>query len=239
REKKMLGIDRERNELDVHSARGMQCTDCHTAKEMHGDGVAYSSMKQTGAMEVKCGDCHPEVTPSASHTVHGERLDCAVCHVRRVATCYNCHFETQVKEGKKISIPTTDWVFLINYDGKVTSGNFQSLAYQGRTFVTYAPHFSHSIMKEGRVCSECHGTKIAKRLAKKKQKLTWYEKGELQSVKGVIPVVDGKLDLLFLDRKDGEWIPLKNAPSPVVQYSGYGTPLSDEQLKKLAQRMGK
>jgi hypothetical protein len=239
REKKMLGIDRERDELDVHFAKGMVCTDCHTAKEVHGGGVAYSSMKQAGAMEVECQSCHAGVSSSAAHTVHGEKLDCAACHTRRVVTCYNCHFDAQVKEGKNICLPTTDWVFLINYDGKVTSGNFQSLEYQGKTFVTYAPQFSHSIMKEGRECNQCHGTKIAKRLAKKRQKLTWFDKGKLQSEKGVIPVADGRLDLVFLDRKDGEWIPINNAPPPVVQYSGYGTPLSDEQLKKLAQQMDK
>ena len=75
---------------------------------------------------------------------------------------------------------------------------------------------------------ECHATKTMEKMKEEKQKLTWYDKGELQSAKGVIPTAHGKLDLLFLDRKDGEWVPLRNAPSPVVQYSGYGTPLSDE-----------
>jgi len=239
RERKMIGIDQQRNEIDVHFAMGMQCTDCHTAKEMHGDGTAYNSMKQTGAMETRCGNCHSNVSTSRSHTVHGEKLDCAACHTRRVVTCYNCHFDAQVKQGKKISIPTTDWVFLINYDGKVTSANFQSLEYQGETFVTYAPQFSHSVMREGRKCQECHGTKTVKALKKKNLKLTWYKKGELQSVEGVIPIVDGKLDLLFLDRKDGEWFPIRKAPPPMVQYSGYGTPISDEQLKKLAEKMRK
>lgn len=49
----------------------------------------------------------------------------------------------------------------------------------------------------------------------------------------------GKLDLVFMERKDGEWLPIKNASPPVVQYSAYGTPISEAQLKKLAQRMGK
>ncbi len=239
RQKKMMGIDKERGEMDVHFAKGMQCSDCHTNKEMHGDGAEYNSMKQKGAMDVKCQNCHADISPTRSHTVHKGKLDCAACHTRRVVTCYNCHFETLVKEGKKKAIPTTDWVFLINHNGKVTSGNFQSIAYQGKTFVSYAPHFSHSVMKKGRGCDECHATKIVKRMKKKKQRLTWYKKGKLQSVKGVIPIVDGRFDLLFLDREDGEWKPIKKAPEPVVQYSGYGTPLSDEQLKKLAQKMGK
>lgn len=239
RERKILGIDKEREELDVHFAMGMQCADCHPPEELHGDGTAYQSMKQVGAMEVKCQECHPEVNSSRAHTVHGEKLDCAACHTRRVATCYNCHFDAQVAEGKKISITATDWVFLINYEGKVTSGNFQSLEYQGKTFVTFAPQFSHSVMSQGRGCDECHGTETAKQLNKGDLTLTWFKNGELQSVKGVVPIVDGKLDLVFLDRIDDEWLPLKDAPAPMIQYSAYGTPLSEDQLKKLAQKMGK
>jgi hypothetical protein len=239
REKKILGIDKERGELDVHFAMGMQCADCHPPEELHGDGTAYQSMKQPDAMQVKCQGCHPEVNYSRAHTVHGQKLDCAACHTRRVATCYNCHFDAQVAEGKKIAITTTDWVFLINYREKVTSGNFQSLEYQDKTFVTFAPHFSHSVMKQGRECGECHGTKAAKSLAKGNMKLTWFKDGELQSVKGVIPVVDGRLNLIFLDRINDQWVPLKDAPAPMVQYSAYGTPLSQDQLKKLAQKMSK
>jgi hypothetical protein len=239
RERKILGIDRERDELDVHFAMGMECADCHPPEELHGDGRAYQSMKQAGAMEITCQECHPEVSSSRAHTVHGDKLDCAACHIRRVATCYNCHFDAQVAEGKKISITTTDWVFLINYEGKVTSGNFQSLEYQGKTFVTFAPQFSHSVMSQGRGCDECHGTETAKKLNKGDLKLSWFKNGELQSVKGVVPIVDGKLNLVFLDRIDDQWLPLKDAPAPMVQYSAYGTPLSEDQLKKLAQKMGK
>ncbi|MCK4385986.1 MAG: hypothetical protein KAW16_02925 [candidate division Zixibacteria bacterium] len=240
RQKTMIfKIDKPRDEMDVHFTMGMECLDCHTAGEMHGDGTAYPSMLEPEAMEVKCENCHSEVTPSVSHKVHGNKLDCSACHTRRVVTCYNCHFDTQVKEGKKVAIPTTDWVFLINRNDKVTTGNFQSLVYQGKTFVAFAPFFSHSVMKEGRKCSECHGTEIVKKMKKKKLKLTWYKKGELQSRKGVIPILDGKLDLLFLDRKDGEWIPIKDAPAPLVQYTDYGTPLSDEQFKKLLKKKGK
>ncbi len=240
REKKMMKIDQERNEMDVHFAEGMGCTDCHTAGEVHGDGTEYNSMRQQGAMETECEDCHAEVYSSASHTVHGDKLSCSACHTRRVVTCYSCHFEDYVtKDGLKTSIPITDWSFLVNYQEQVTSGNLLATAYQGKTFVTYAPFFSHSVMKQGRSCSECHGTEIARRLNRGKLKLTWVEKGELQSAKGVIPIAEGKLDLVFLEHKDGEWLPIKNAPAPMVQYSAYGTPISDEQLKKLAQKVGK
>jgi hypothetical protein len=72
-----------------------------------------------------------------------------------------------------------------------------------------------------------------------KLKPVWLENAQQQSLKESAPVVDGKLDLVFMERKDGERVSIKNAPPPVVQYSAYGMPISEEQLKKLAQRMGK
>jgi len=234
RQKVMLyKIDQPRNELDLHFAKGMECLDCHTAREVHGDGIAYQSMLEPEAMDTKCENCHKEIPSTLSHKVHQDRLDCSACHTRRVITCYNCHFEAQVKEEKKISIPITDWVFLINRQGKVTSANFQSLVYKGKTFVVFAPFFSHSVMKEGRKCDECHGTEIVKQMGENKLKLTWFESGEVKSVKGVIPIVEDKLEFLFLDYKDGQWIPMAKAPNPMVQFTTYGQPITQEQLRSM------
>ena len=41
---------------DVHTARGMDCTDCHTQFDIMGDGNLYS--KQHEAVEVRCETCH-------------------------------------------------------------------------------------------------------------------------------------------------------------------------------------
>jgi hypothetical protein len=41
---------------DVHTARGMSCTDCHTQLDIMGDGNLYS--KQHEAVEIKCETCH-------------------------------------------------------------------------------------------------------------------------------------------------------------------------------------
>jgi len=59
-------------------------------------------------------------------------------------------------------------------------------------------------------------------------------------MKGVIPVVDGvTYDYVYHDYKNGKWIPIENPPAPVLHYAAFGTPLSQEQLKKLAMPMGK
>ena len=44
-----------------------------------------------------------------------------------------------------------------------------------------------------------------------------------------------KWRFLFLDCQDGKWTPLKDAAEPVIQFSGYSSPLSAAQFAKLAQ----
>ncbi|MBZ0238000.1 MAG: cytochrome c3 family protein [Deltaproteobacteria bacterium] len=41
---------------DVHYEAGLECIDCHTAAEMHGDGKIYS--RQNQATQVRCVHCH-------------------------------------------------------------------------------------------------------------------------------------------------------------------------------------
>ena len=41
---------------DVHTARGMDCIDCHTQRDIMGDGNIYS--KQHQAIEIRCETCH-------------------------------------------------------------------------------------------------------------------------------------------------------------------------------------
>ncbi len=44
---------------DIHLEKGMQCIDCHTQQDMHGDGNIYSQM--TDYIEIRCVDCHGSV----------------------------------------------------------------------------------------------------------------------------------------------------------------------------------
>jgi len=41
---------------DIHYQKGMECIDCHTKQDLHGDGNIYS--KRWQAVEIKCADCH-------------------------------------------------------------------------------------------------------------------------------------------------------------------------------------
>ncbi|HYA11773.1 MAG TPA: hypothetical protein VEF37_02170 [Thermodesulfovibrionales bacterium] len=241
REASILKIDKAAHQEDVHVAKGMQCMQCHTTREIHGDGMEYKSLKQSGAMDANCEKCHTSIAPSISHKVHREKLDCKACHVRHVVSCSNCHFDTLVKEGKKVAIPLSGWVFLMNHNGKVTSANMQTFVVAGdKTFLVFAPQNSHSIIKEGKKCDECHATETVRKVQEGKLSLIWLENGNVKNVKGVIPVVNGVIyDAVYQNYKDGKWIPIENPPSPVVHYAGFGEPLSKEQLKKLSIPMGK
>ena len=51
-----LFVGKGRVMRDVHTARGMDCTDCHTQLDIMGDGNLYS--KQHEAVEIRCETCH-------------------------------------------------------------------------------------------------------------------------------------------------------------------------------------
>ncbi len=229
-------IDKEDNTPDVHFASGMNCMDCHTAREMHGDGKEYVSMKDPGAMDVNCEKCHDSVTKSVSHTIHGNKMDCKACHVRQVVSCTNCHFETMLKEKKRVSQPIAHWKFLMNYNGKVTSANMQTFVMpDNKTFLIFAPQFSHSIKKDGDKCEDCHAIDNVKDILKNKIDLTWLKDGKINQKKGIIPVADGvTYSTIYQDYQNGNWTPISNPAQPKIQYVGYGTPLTKEQLAKLA-----
>jgi hypothetical protein len=235
REAAIMKIDKNNNTADVHFAAGMKCMDCHSPREMHGDGVEYLSMKQPGAMDVNCEECHSEVGKTISHTIHKNNIDCKSCHVQQVVSCTNCHFETMVKEGKRVSLPVSNWEFLMNYNGKVTSANMQTFVVPGnKTFLMFAPQFSHSVSKEGKRCEECHANGNVEKVKNGTINLTWFENDKVEQTKGVIPVANGVLyNSVYQDYKDGKWTPIENPEKPVVQYVGFGTPLSDEQINKL------
>ena len=234
REASIMKIDRESNQSDVHVEKGMICMDCHTAREIHGDGREYVSMKQPDAMEVSCGQCHSP-GESRAHTVHDGKLDCNACHQRHVVSCTNCHFETLVKEGKRIAIPVSGWMFLMNLNGKVTSATMQSFVVkENKTFLMFAPQHSHSVMGKGRTCNECHSAKILEDIRKGRVKLTWFQDAKMQNRKGVIPVAEGiTWEMVYQDREGGNWVPMANPRQPKLHYASFGTPLTAAQIRSL------
>ncbi len=242
REKLTFALDKKDAFEDIHLSAGMGCMDCHSASEVMGDGTFYVSMRQKGAVNADCMNCHKEGGEAPvfnkkikPHKVHHGKLDCSACHVSASVSCYNCHFGEVVKTGKEKGnfIPMKSWLLLINYEGKVCSGTVMSLVYNGKKFIAYAPFFTHSVMSKGRACSDCHGNSAVKLIKKgEKVPVVKYEDGKIVSWKGVVPCVPDKLEWVFLDKKQDKWVVIKEGKE-AVQFTAYGEPLNKKQLRRL------
>jgi hypothetical protein len=203
-------------------------------------------MRHPKAVRTDCRSCHvdqeqesPEFdTETDSHSVHGNRLDCAACHVRSTMACYNCHFDTFLKTGSREGnfIPMKDWLLLINYEGKVTSGGAMTLVYQNKKFIAYVPYYTHSVAPEGRACDDCHQNEAVRKIQKgEKVPVVSFNDGKVETWKGVVPVLKGKLDWTFLNRTERGWEPVSGSGDIKVQFAAYGSPLSEDQFQKLVQ----
>lgn len=59
---------------DVHHEKGMHCIDCHTVRDVMGDGVLYGSMPH--AVEIECSDCHGTIDQTSKLvTSRGRRIE--------------------------------------------------------------------------------------------------------------------------------------------------------------------
>lgn len=148
---------------DVHRTAGKVCMDCHQKEELHGDdGVNYSSMFQDGAITTDCSNsgCHQGFTHPGNQDPHGGKLHCTSCHAQTNLACYNCHFESQVQSHvKRAYKQITGFMMLVNRtkDNKVHPATFQSISYEGNTWIAIGPSVAHTIVKSGaRTCSDCH-----------------------------------------------------------------------------------
>jgi hypothetical protein len=239
REKVTFKIGKEKKCLDIHIEKGMQCVDCHKGADVHGDGTAYRTMRDEGAIKVTCEECHSSTEEkSRAHTVHKGKLDCAACHVANTTSCLNCHFDKFLEQGKRkgnFFPPVQDWTILVNYKGKVTSGNVQTLVYQGKKFITYAPYFTHAVQAKARACEDCHGNKAVKRIKRGKSvPMAKFKDNKMISWQGVVPLVPEALHWDFVDKDGDKWVLLKSKEKPALQFSCYAEPFTKEQVKKMA-----
>ncbi len=87
---------------DVHWTKGINCFKCHNMTQFHGDGTLYAH-RYDGKPAPSCLDCHPDAAPGKGqvmqHNIHGDKLDCRVCHsAGAYKSCWNCHVGLD-KEG--------------------------------------------------------------------------------------------------------------------------------------------
>ena len=219
----------------MHVRAGMTCLNCHGSRDIHGDGTLYDSAWQDGAMQVRCEACHKELTSSASHTVHRGKVDCSACHTSEVPACLNCHIDSRLAGVSDVSLKADGLVYLVNHRGRVTLANVLTFVYKNGTAITVAPVYAHKIVKQGRVCTECHGTANARAVAAGTFVLSMFENGQMKTASGIVPVVDPSAwKIAFLGREGGKWVPLASPEKPIVAFSGFSSPLTKAQLASLA-----
>ena len=222
-------------DVDVHVRRGMKCMDCHTVREIHGDGKVYDSAWQEGAMQTRCENCHKELSKSRSHTVHRGKVDCGACHTKEMRACFNCHIDSRLAGVSDASIRKDGAIYLVNHGGRVRLANLLTYVYKSGTAVTVGPAFGHKIVKAGRACAECHGTANVKAVAAGTFVLSRFDRGELTTATGIVPVSNpAAWKIAFLGREGGKWVPLAKPKAPIVAFGGFSSPLTKEQIARLA-----
>ncbi len=239
REKAAFNMGKEKGALDVHIANGMVCASCHKAGDVHGDGRFYHSMRDEGAVRASCEMCHePKEDDIAAHKVHKGKLDCASCHIANSISCLNCHFDNFLKTGKRAGNfipPIQDWLLLINYRGRVTSGSVQTLVYEKKKFIAYSPYFTHAVQAKGRECADCHANQAVKLIKEGKSvPMAAFKGGKMVSWRGVVPLVPERLEWHFLDKAGDDWVLIPDKKAPKTQFACYGEPLTKEQIEKLS-----
>lgn len=244
--KATAAMDKAAGIADPHAQ--MPCTKCHPVQDMHCDGKEWVSMRDKSFLKAQCLSCHeggeqgakkydPELDAHAAH----DNLTCAACHTSNTIACLNCHFDSFLATGSRKGnfVKGKDWLLLVNYQGKVTSGTVMSIVSKGKKYATVAPYSTHSIMAKGRSCADCHENDAVKSLtAGETVSIGEFEDGTISMRKGVIPVMEGKISVPFLEKDaDGKWVEMKDDVPPMMTFSGHAEPLSSSQLEKLNQKV--
>jgi hypothetical protein len=77
---------------DVHLTQaGFTCLDCHSQKQIHGDGRIYEHRYQA-ALSPQCLDCHTGIEKTnVYHEAHIDSFACQMCHSQDYNNCGSCH----------------------------------------------------------------------------------------------------------------------------------------------------
>ena len=103
----------------------------------------------------------------------------------------------------------------MNYKGKVTSGIGMSLVYQGKPFVVYGPYFTHSVVKKGRSCEDCHKNEAVEKM-KKGEQVPMLSAGP--EIWGPLSLSDGRL--LVRDHKQLKCVDVRNPAAAAAAAAG-------------------
>ena len=135
---------------DVHFAAGMDCIDCHTSRDIMGDGYAYENMYyQT---EISCEDCHGGAKPPRYQEITAENDE---------AVRESKSYRMQMRPGMKMMLTAKGRKYsnafyrdgVVHVQGKRSGKLFKSKV------VTGTPE--HTVVGHGRMeCYACHSRTV-------------------------------------------------------------------------------
>ncbi|HMN02945.1 selenite/tellurite reduction operon c-type cytochrome ExtM [Geobacter anodireducens] len=136
---------------DIHHARGMECIDCHTSRDIMGDGYAYENLYHQ--VEIRCEDCHGSATsPPRWREIARENEE----PVRESA-----RYPMQMRPGMRMIVTAKGRPYsnVFVKDGRVAVLGKRS----GRVFtskvITGSP--AHTVVGHGRLeCTACHSRAV-------------------------------------------------------------------------------
>ncbi len=136
---------------DVHYQAGMDCIDCHTSREIMGDGYTYTN--QHAQREVTCEDCHGSATsPPRYRTVGLEHQD-----TLRESRAYRF----PVLMGMEMMVTSKNRLFsnVMHIDGNVIVQHKHTGKLSHARVITGTPE--HTIAGHGRLsCTSCHSRTV-------------------------------------------------------------------------------
>ncbi|WP_277058582.1 selenite/tellurite reduction operon c-type cytochrome ExtM [Trichlorobacter lovleyi] len=136
---------------DIHYNAGMDCIDCHTSREVMGEGYASASLH--GQLEVTCEDCHGSVDrPPRYRAILRENED----PVRESRS-----YPLQMRPGMEMILTSKGRPFsnVFHVDGNVVVQVKQSGRLLRSKVITGTPE--HTVTGHGRLtCTACHSRTV-------------------------------------------------------------------------------
>lgn len=136
---------------DVHHQAGMDCIDCHTSREIMGEG--YASANLHGQLEVACEDCHGSATRLPAYTKILRENEEPVRESRA--------YKLQVRPGMEMVVTSKGRPFsnVLHVDGNVLVQVKGSGKILRSKIITNTPE--HTVVGHERLhCNSCHSRTV-------------------------------------------------------------------------------
>jgi len=137
---------------DIHHEKGMECIDCHTSRDLMGDGYVYENMYlQT---EISCEDCHG----SATERTQVEEIDRENEEVLRESA----HYPRRMQQGDSMVLTAKGRKYsnVLQEQGKVWVQSKRNGKLHESKVITGTPE--HTIVGHERMeCYACHSRSVA------------------------------------------------------------------------------